>query len=58
MTTFIKEKLQISLNFFVITNFQIQYAGILRNKTIDDKLMYNPNNDIQNYPFCRFDYWL
>ena len=26
-------------------------SGILRDKTMEDKLMYIPNNDIQNYPF-------
>ena len=26
-------------------------SGILRDKTINDKFMYIPNNDIQNYPF-------
>ena len=28
-------------------------SGILRDKTIADKLMYIPNDDIQNYPFFR-----
>ena len=27
--------------------------GILRGKTMANKLMYIPNNDIENYPFCR-----
>ncbi len=30
-----------------------QISGILRDKTIDDKLMYSITNyDKQNYPFC------
>ena len=24
------------------------------NKTMTDKFMYNPNNDAQDYSFCRF----
>ena len=28
-------------------------TGILRDKTITDKFMYIPNDDTQNYPFCR-----
>ena len=28
-------------------------TGILRGKTIADKLIYNPNNDTQNYSFCK-----
>ena len=28
-------------------------AGILRDKTMHDKLMYIPNYDKQNYHFCR-----
>ena len=27
--------------------------GIKRDKTIADKFMYIPNDDTQNYPFCR-----
>ncbi len=33
-------------------------SGILRDKTMDDKLMYIPNDDKQYKPFCRLDYWL
>ena len=28
-------------------------AGILRNKTMADKLIFIPNDDTQNYPFSR-----
>ena len=28
-------------------------TGIFRDKTIADKLIYIPNDDIQNFPFCR-----
>ena len=28
-------------------------TGIQREKTITDKLMYIPNDDTQNYPFCK-----
>ena len=28
-------------------------SGILRDKTMADKLMYIPNNCTQNYPFCK-----
>ena len=28
-------------------------TGILRDKTMTDNLMYIPNDDTQNYPFCR-----
>ena len=27
-------------------------TGILRDKTMADKLLYIPNDDKQNYPFC------
>ena len=27
--------------------------GILRDKTMDDNLIYIPNDDTQNYHFCR-----
>ena len=30
------------------------FTGIVRDKTMDDKLMYIYNDDTQNYPFCRF----
>ena len=33
-------------------------TGILRDKTKDDKLMYNLINDRQNYSFCKLNYWL
>ena len=32
----------------------VKFAGIWRYKTMADKLMYIPNYDTQNYPFCRF----
>ena len=40
----------------VKTNFTSTstYSGIYRDKTMANTLMYNPNVDIQNYPFCRF----
>ena len=28
-------------------------SRILRDKTMADKLIYIPNDDTQNYPFCR-----
>ena len=30
-----------------------KYSGIYRNKTMDNKLMYIPNDDTLNYSFCR-----
>ena len=30
-------------------------SGILRDKTIANKLMYIPNDDKQNYPFCTLE---
>ena len=33
-------------------------TGVLRDKTMDDKLIYIPNYDKQYYHFCRFDYLL
>ena len=30
-------------------------SGILRDKTIDDKLTYFPNDDKQKYSFCRLN---
>ena len=30
-------------------------SGIYRDKTIADKLMYIPNDDAQNYLFCRLN---
>ena len=39
------EKPHINLHFDTGNNF--------REKTIADKLMYIPNNNKQNYPFCR-----
>ena len=36
--------------FFLYT---FLYIGILRGKTIADKLTYIPNDDTQNYPFCK-----
>ena len=29
------------------------WAGVQSDKKMDGKLMYIPNDDIQNYPFCR-----
>ncbi len=29
-------------------------SGILRDKTMADKLIYIPNDDTKKYPFCRF----
>ena len=31
----------------------LYYIRILRDKTMDDKLIYIPIDDKQNYPFCR-----
>ena len=41
------------VNFF-LQSFKIclVFSGILMDKTIGDKLMYIPNDDTQNYPFC------
>ena len=36
------------------------FASFLGNpidKTMNDKLMYIPNDNIQNYSFCILDYW-
>ena len=46
-----------SLNIEILLNkkpmaFQLS-SGIKRDKTIADKLMYIPNDDTLNYPFCR-----
>ena len=30
--------------------------GILREKTMADKLIYIPNDDTQNYPLCRLQF--
>ena len=30
----------------------VRNSGILRDKTMVDRLMYFPNDDKQNYPFC------
>ena len=38
--------------------FPLQKSGILRDKTMTDRFMYIPNDDKQNLPFCRLDYWL
>ena len=34
-------------------SLKLQGAGDLNNKTMADKLMYIPNDDLQNYPFRR-----
>ena len=31
----------------------LKLTGILKDKTIEDKFSYIPNDDEQNYPFCR-----
>ena len=36
-----------------ITSIDCLSAGIQRDKTMANKLMHIPNNDSQNYPFCR-----
>ena len=36
---------------FIITFYAI-LSGILRDKTMEDKLIYIPNDDKHNYPFC------
>ena len=33
-------------------------SGILRDKTLADKLMYIPNNDTQITPSVYYNYWL
>ena len=33
-------------------------AGTLRDKAMDNKLKYIPNNDKPNYPSCRLNNWL
>ena len=38
-------------NFAILLLAMSEKAGILRDKTIDDKFKYIPNNDKQNYPF-------
>ena len=41
-----KSSLQICCNFLSV-------PGTYRDKTMADKLIYIPNNNTQNYPFCR-----
>ena len=36
----------------------LQYPGISRYKTMDDKSMYIPNDDKQKYRLCRLKWWL
>ena len=33
-------------------------TGILMDKTMNNKLMSNPNDYKQNYPFCNENHWL
>ena len=35
-------------------HFRMYITVILRDKTMDDKLMFFSNDDNQNYPFCSF----
>ena len=34
-------------------NIHYDYSGIYRDRTMADKLMYIPNDDTHNYPFCK-----
>ena len=34
----------------------LKQTEILKNETIDDKVIYIPNDDDQNYPFCRLEF--
>ena len=44
----------ISLDFSILSKDKVMviFAWILRDKTMDDKLMFIPIDDKQNYPFC------
>ena len=42
-----------TLHLGAIPNIQLVISGILRDKTMDDKLMYKPNDDTQNYYLFR-----
>ena len=48
---------QAEISFFIdfILNMQYVYQ-ILRDNTMADKMMYNPNDDTQNKPFCRLKF--
>ena len=39
------------LDFLGLAKKKVVKSGILRDKTMDDKLIYIPYNDKQNYPF-------
>ena len=39
------------------TFITVMYFNVLRDKTMDNKLTYIPNDDKQSYPFCRLNYW-
>ena len=41
------------INLVKITVIVVTLPRDLREKTMADKLIYIPNNDAQNYPFCR-----
>ena len=43
------------MNQFKITSKYYTFNKILSDETIYDKLIYIPNDDIQNYPFCRIN---
>ena len=36
-------------------NLKVNKTGITRDKTMADKLMYIPNDDIKNYNICRIE---
>ena len=42
-----------------VKNFSnLWWSGFLREKTMDDKLIYIPNGDFQDFPFSAKYYWL
>ena len=39
--------------YFEYYKINVKQKNSIRDKTMDDKLLYIPNDDTQNYPFCR-----
>ena len=43
----------LSLLIWKSSTKSVSYSGILRDKTMDDKLIYTLNYDKQEYPLCK-----
>ena len=43
---------KIANNFQCVSSTSVEKLGIYRDKTMADKMMYIPNDDTQNNPFC------